>query len=211
VVPLTIVYEASPYCRKRKKWYHPDLILVKCIEGVGNVTGRVMPQRCDDRGERLPGYGMMMNCSNAILQSGRYPLYSVHDVRSHEGSMDHVRFVQFAHEDWYDTLYGTAFHFHNFFPDMHQVRHKYHTSGHAIPWALRVPLSNISHDLDVAFKCIHGINSNQHDKILGEEWMHPAEKEPVLPIYFTNDTWRAKRLARVRDMILQDEAQYVSW
>ncbi|KAI2501943.1 hypothetical protein MHU86_12496 [Fragilaria crotonensis] len=58
--PVTIAFESSPYCIKKLRWFHPDVIGGQCVHGIGDPTERIVPLRTHDRqyGERHDSYGM---------------------------------------------------------------------------------------------------------------------------------------------------------
>jgi hypothetical protein len=59
ICPSTIAFEGSPYCIKKKEWFHPDIISGQCVEGIGDPTERIVPLRTFKRryGERDLSYG----------------------------------------------------------------------------------------------------------------------------------------------------------
>ena len=88
----------------------------------------------------------------------------------------------------------TAYHFHNFFDDMGQIRHKYRTYGHAMKNAYDLPLEAMNNDLNFTVKCAmerdDTVFGNRRQRVMGGFDAIVGPK----PIYFREQgrEWRAK-------------------
>jgi hypothetical protein len=222
VVGRGITYESSPECRKIRKWWHPDMMLGACVDGIGDPTGRVVPVRKyhRTRGHRMKGYSTKVSPGwlPEILTLGRYPLWSTQDYREVEGG-EQYRWVNYSghtNELDSDSEFGISFHLHNFFNDLETLRHKYTTYGHGKKEAMYQPLSNFSRDLDVVVRCVHGLpNVNAWPKAVPmkpfDRFMKPYDRTlGPKPIFFLNATYRSARHKHVRQLVLEDEVKFGS-
>jgi hypothetical protein len=218
VVPVSIVYESSPECRRKHGWYHPDMILGRCIEEIGNVTGRVKARRAHlnaTYGNRIKGYGWEDFYHPNVTASGRYPLWSTQDFRTLAGALYQVNFVEDDNgKRVYDIDYGAAFHMHNFFTNYSTIRNKYYTYGHPDGRSWSSTLSDLGNgDLDALVRCVHNISNDAiFDPKVGQSLFHKSFDQTLgpKPIYYLNETNRWARHEFVRRMVMQDEARFGS-
>lgn len=201
LVAKTVQYEGMPSCISEKRWFHPDMMLGRCVEGVGDPTGRIMAVRKYKRrhGTRLEGYGRPDgNYLPEIRSLGRYPLWSTQDFRNIEGTS----------RTQLSESVVMAFHFHNFFNDFATLRHKYVTFGHAkkLSQAL-LQLSFLDNDMDLLVRCVHNI-SNNDARVVG--YLRDTEYDGTKPIFFRNLTYVREREQSVKNMLAEDETVYGS-
>ena len=205
IVALTNSYESSPECRKQKEWFHPDMMIGACLDGVGDPTGRIVPVRNyhRTRGKRDDASGNRGKYRDEHVSLGRYPLWSIQDVRSQGGSS--------GQQTWADVRWGVAYHFHNFFEDVSTVRNKYVTYGHGdltAASAATLPLSEITGDLDLVVRCVHDLSNSANPEMSARVETPFYEIEGPNPIYFSNETYRRVRHEHVRKIVLADEKQF---
>ncbi|KAL3919996.1 MAG: hypothetical protein SGILL_003478 [Bacillariaceae sp.] len=227
----TIQFEATPYCIKKKSWYHPDVILGQCIDGIGNPLGRVKAQKRQDNGQfgqRAKHYGQSGpdNYPWYIMQSNKFPLWSANDFRTVPVSTVMANYQE-GHRRRRSTkaAFGVAYHLHNWFTDLSVLRNKYATYGHPVADAKRIKLHDIDVDLDIMLRCLHGVANTNHGGIVANNhsqhdnrwyvhdgnvtqfWLNHGGPKPL---YFMNQTWSQKRHEWLKDIVAQDEAMYGS-
>lgn len=168
----TMQFESSPLCVKNQEWFHPDLIPGNCVLGVGDPTGRAVPERnrwlTGDRkipaGRRRGHWGSndYNKYPKDVIENNRFPLWDGRDVREVNGNFDSlVNYVGDYKAGMGDTaVYGTAYHLHNWFRDLTVLRHKYATYGHATENAEQKPLSKIQGDLDMLVRCVRKLGND---------------------------------------------------
>ena len=146
----------SPYCIKRKPWFHPDIISGHCVDGIGDPTERVVPLRTFERkyGERDQSYGKsnLQNFPKAVHESGRYPLFSVADIRTVHGDRGAPYNLAITPGFMENAAYGVAYHFHNWFIDLKVLRNKYMTYSHSVEKSDSKSLTQIDGDLGIVVR-----------------------------------------------------------
>jgi hypothetical protein len=230
MVLSAISFESTPLCIKEREWYHPDVILGQCLEGVGDPTGRTVPVREHKRqyGNRKLSWGKYdpNNYPPEVLSSssGLYPLFSGRDIRTVVGPTDPLTNHVDRPGHGVDAAWGVAFHLHNWFDgiDMDGVRQKYLTYGHPKPGAKDRPLRTFDDDLDLLVRCVHGLGNDEVSVTNGttkpppslEKYYHilPESNDRTIggnrPIYFLNTTYVQQRHRHVTEMIRRDELKY---
>jgi hypothetical protein len=165
----SLVVEGSPLCVvAQRKWQHPDIILGECIDGIANNANNQHPIV-----PRAPQYGAMMRTpkwekiydkvvdnnkrNRGQPSSAYYPLWSATDFRMEDAT------------SWWPAkdIFPIAWHFHNFFDSLEDVRNKYLTYGHPVEEAASIPLENISRDLDFMVGCL--LDRSERGGILDRE------------------------------------------
>jgi hypothetical protein len=214
VVPAAISYESSPFCFKKKEWFHPDIINGECIDGIGDPTERVVPLRNFNRryGERNQKYGAFDNTKypEQVIQSGRFPLFTGSDIRTVHGDRGYPYSQKDRPGEYETAAYGTAFHFHNWFMDLKVLRNKYLTYAHSDKDIMQKTLSQASEDLDGFVRCMKGLdnsaqpNADWRRDVYDEGWKVKGPK----PIFFLNETYTKERHALVKKMLEEDEKVY---
>ena len=175
----TMQFEGSPLCIKESDWYHPDVILGNCVLGVGDEQGRATPERVQTIGgdRRIPAGSRTGNWGardykkypRDVLKHQRFPLWDGRDIREINGNGDNL--VNFVDEFRpgrveKEAVYGTSYHFHNWFRDLAVLRHKYQTYGHPSKNAGHVVLSKVQGDLDMMVRCARELG-NDPPKAIG--------------------------------------------
>jgi Glycosyltransferase family 17 len=213
IVPSCIAYEATPYCIKRAKWFHPDVISGQCIDGIGDPTERVVPLRKHRRryGERDPLYGKrsLHAYPDAVRSLGRYPLFNGPDIRTVVGNRNLLYNVINASVNDTHAVTGVAYHLHNWFSDFKILRQKYMTYGHANKRVMNQTLAQIGVALAMLVRCVKQLG-NQANRI---DWERDYIEEgwnmtTTLPIYFLNNTYVSMRHDLVKKIIRRDEAEF---
>ena len=214
IIPSCIPFESSPYCVNKKQWFHPDLMSGQCVEGIGDPTERIVPLRAHNRryGERHQLYGKQHNSQfpEEVHKSGRYPLFNGEDIRSVHGDKGLLYNIK---ESLRDTtaavsVYGAAYHLHNWFADGRVIRNKYRTYSHEVN-DKDMTISQISGDLDMAVRCVKGLDNEANPY----NWAGPFHLEGrnvvgTKPIFFLNTTYAEERHKLLAEMVLQDEATH---
>ena len=215
ICPLTTFFEGSPYCIKKRQWFHPDIIGGQCVEGIGDPTERVTPLRNFKRqyGERHKSYGRynLDLYPENFHKSGRYPLFNGNDIRMVQGDrgMPYTFINRPGHRK--TAAYGVAYHFHNWFTDLKVLRNKYMTYSHSKSNIMAKTLSEAGGDLDIFVRCARGINNEANPFNWSEHYYEQgwSIKGPR-PIFFLNTTYTHERHKLVQKMLVDDEAKYGS-
>jgi hypothetical protein len=209
VLPISLVFESSPECISKAMWFHPDVIIGECIEGIGDPTGRPKPERLflGIHGERKPEWGANSekDYPAEVIAKGRYPLANGADFRT--GVRNHgVQRMQHEKPYPFETFYVTAYHFHNFFPNRETLRHKYLTYAHPYGGVVRKRLSEIhKDDLDMMVRCVHNLPNSANPDFKGRHEGGYADYEGSKPIFFANAAYRKARHELVKRMVEEDE------
>ena len=219
IVGDTMRYESSPECFSTKHWFHPDMMMGECIMGIGDPTGRILPPRDTNnptQGARvMEGYGKQgrgldhFRPEHQTLK--RYPLHTATDFRNIP-SGDFAKWL--AHPNPQTAAggqvsYVTAYHLHNFFTNIKEIRHKYQTYGHASSEAGSIDLSTQYPEFDLIIRCVKDLPNDVKtdksragmDRIMGTF----AELNGNKPIFFLNETYRKERHELVKAMIQDEE------
>ena len=226
IVPKTLNFESSPDCVARYDWFHPDIILGACIQGVGDSIGRPQAERQLKHiySRRKEGYGGRgpEDYIESIKGLGRYPLWTPTDFRATDGAYQSRRGhykgrtgqIQEMDIDVksVEGVYGfIAYHFHNFFQSTEAVRHKYGTFGHPIPNAATIPFEELSKDIDMSVRCALQMNHSTRDQakpIVKDGWN--AIQGLFRPIYWMDENLRQDRVNRLKEIIRDDVKKYGS-
>ena len=209
----TLVFEASPECVSKYWWYHPDLVIGECIEGIGSPQGRPTPLRKFKgvHGERASGWGSngAEDYPEDVIKNGTYPLANGADMRT--GVSNHGLFAKWEDKYPHGERRVTAYHFHNFFENKAALRHKYLTYGHPHGGVPRMKLSDIhKDDLDLLVRCARDLPNSANAKSKKRWEGGYNDYVGSKPIYFQNETYRRVRHAQVKLMIEEDERQHGS-
>ncbi len=201
VIGSTMVFESSPNCvTKDRRWFHPDAILGKCLEHIGDATLHPLARRGikERHGKRLEGYGRHGDYSKYMTEHGgigfnnSYPLWSATDFRNQEGG----QMVPMA-----DGASPTGYHFHNFFNSANDIRVKYHTYGHPLDDAMDKPIWELdTNDLAAAVECARGNGKNSVT--------FNNTGSSVMPIYYLNDDVRNARVHKWQKIV---NGEYDFW
>ena len=158
------VFEGSPECMTTtKKWMHPDIILGKCIDHIGDDSFKLTDsQRHRPFAWRKQQFTKKFgNYSGWPKEKETFPLWNAADFRRDQGGFkfvfEDVSYLRFR-------MGHTGFHFHNFFDTTEQLRKKYLTYGHPVPGADNMTISEIHPDLDLFVDCVlnRNVSSNKH-------------------------------------------------
>jgi hypothetical protein len=170
-------------------------------------------------GERSLTYGThdFKNYPQHVLESKKFPLWSGRDIRTVNGSGDPL--MTYKHTPGHGTTaaYGVAYHLHNWFHDIEEVRHKYATYGHGWHEALKINLTDIQEDLDLLVRCArdlsNDINPNgypYYEHLDGDVETFWKNFGGPKPLYFRNESYIRERHAALQRMVTADERKYGS-
>ena len=200
IVAKALVYESSPQCRTVKRyWFHPDIIIGHCIEGIGDAKIHPSAPREDMRSfVRAPGYGQ--NCDDwyneSRITNHQYPSWNAADFR---------RTCSGGQEE--NHKYHTGYHFHNFFIHMNTTRYKYFSYGHADTDVYQKPIYEMSNDSLMMYNCV-----NELPDAVDQKWKRSVldfENETldplVEPIYFMDRDYRQRRHEHVHVIVKEDD------
>ncbi|KAL7528565.1 hypothetical protein ACHAWF_002608 [Thalassiosira exigua] len=191
-----VVFEGGPHCvLAKKRWWHPDLIIGECVEGIGDSSKRVTPDRVlgsigwlEDTHSKKSGFSAMPK------NTTHFPLYNAADFRHTGGG----------------KLYGlpnhAAFHFHNFFSDAKVMRNKYLTYGHPVEDAMKMNLTDIHEDLIAMAKCGLHLTSEEGNTIaqIGPiTGRLPSLNDPI-PLAFLVPNYVETRMKELKKMLQLD-------
>jgi Glycosyltransferase family 17 len=207
IAALSTTYESSPYCQREQKWYHPDMILGSCIEGIGDSSGRISPIREYHRrhGSRIEshGGGESHEYRQEYATLKRYPLWTPQDFRE---AGDKTR-----QQTWVDRRWSVGYHLHNFLDgSFESVRNKYATYGHGKYGVDKLPLSRIANDLDLVVRCVHNLSNDANPSMPARVEKPFHEFEGPQPIFFVNVTYCQCRHTHLQNLIRQDELKFGS-
>jgi len=211
-IASTVIFESSPDCiAEGRRWYHPDMIIGECIDGIGDIDLHKPVKRQDSNGRetyRMKASRLEDYDTDAEL-AAHPPLWKPMDFRAVEGSDSQTTEV-LKNEKYPRGTGHTAYHFHNFFTTLDDLRFKYKTYGHGEADALTKPLGKLQSDIDMAVRCVmnrtkDGLStpylSGGVDGISGGR----------IPLVFEDESagsYRKDRHRELYEMIVADEQQY---
>jgi Glycosyltransferase family 17 len=206
LVAVSRVFESSPECVTDKRtWYHPDMIIGHCIDGISNSPKHGPAPRTKGSYLRAPGFGV--GCDDwegeGNITDSRYPLWNAADFRRTCGGVLFPLFNRGTQTQQRLDLY-TGFHFHNFFAQFNDTRFKYLTFGHADKKAGVKPIEKLSPDLKLMYRCVNNLPEDPEQKYKRVAGGFDGI-DPFLPIYFQDDDYRRRRHAYVQEMVEADE------
>ncbi|KAL7543801.1 hypothetical protein ACHAXR_013143 [Thalassiosira sp. AJA248-18] len=210
VVASSMAFEGSPECMTTgKRWTHPDLILGKCIEGIGDDEFRLDDsQRKRKFAWREREYTLKHgNYSGWPEDKKTYPLWNPADFRRDQGGHR----LYYEHVDYLPFRMGhTGYHFHNYFGTTQQLRNKYKTYGHPILGADNMTVDALHPDLDLMVDCVLGRSMANHKyKSLSTKL---EEFEGRIPIAYGIDGYTIARHMELKAMLMDDERGHdVTW
>ncbi|KAG7370647.1 glycosyltransferase family 17 protein [Nitzschia inconspicua] len=206
LIGSTRVFESSPECvTKDRNWFHPDMIIGACVEGIGDDSIHPRAQRSDGL-LRDEGWASLGGDIQYLPNDSMYPLYSAGDFRMLDGG--HIVESRDPNSSGH-----SAFHLHNYLADFNATRYKYLTYGHPDEEAMVKPLEELSADIRLLVRCVH----NETDGPI-EEDADSAEKQdfqrvrggldtkhPVFPIYFHDEDYRRRKHDAISRLVKEDE------
>ncbi|KAL7550649.1 hypothetical protein ACHAWF_013862 [Thalassiosira exigua] len=204
VIVSSKVFEGSPECMGSSRlWMHPDLILGKCIEGIGDDEFKLdVSQRQRKYAWRKKEYtDKYGNYSGWPKEKKTYPLWNAADFRRDQ--QGHV--IMYEQVDYLPFGMGhTGFHFHNYFETTRQLRNKYTTYGHPVKGVENMTVSEMHPDLDLMVDCVLGrsTENNKHHTL-----STPLEDyEGRIPIaYGLVEGYPMARHVELKSILLDDE------
>ncbi|KAL3785950.1 hypothetical protein ACHAWO_001456 [Cyclotella atomus] len=207
IVVASNVFEGSPECMTvTRKWMHPDVILGKCIEGIGSKEYQLtVEQRQRAYAWRKDEYSAKFNYSSWPKSKRQYPLWNPADFRRDTGGF----VIYYEDVDYLPFRMGhTGFHFHNYFETTHQLRTKYRTYGHPVKSADNMSVSEIHPDLDLMADCVLGrpLEKNKHSTLS----TRLAKFEGRIPIAYRLKGYSVARHLELRYILSEDERTWTA-
>ena len=202
IVVAAKVFEGSPECMTvTRKWMHPDIILGKCIEGIGDDEYKLtVKQRQRAYAWRKDGFSAKLNYTLWPKNKKQYPLWNPADFRRDTGGF----VIYYEDVDYLPFRMGhTGFHFHNYFETTHQLRTKYKTYGHPVKTADNMSVSEIHPDLDLMADCVLGrsVEKNKHNTLS----TRLAQFEGRVPVAYRLKGYSVARHLELRNILSEDE------
>ena len=205
IVVASKVFEGSPECMTvTRKWMHPDVILGKCIEGIGQKEYELtVKQRQRAYAWRKDAYSAKLNYSAWPKSKQQYPLWNPADFRRDTGGF----VIYYEDVDYLPFRMGhTGYHFHNYFSTTEQLRTKYKTYGHPVKTADMMSVSEIHPDLDLMVDCVLGRSSDKNKHLtLSSPLTH---FEGRIPVAYKLKGYSVARHLELRNILSKDETTW---
>jgi len=203
IISRARVFQGSPECiSEGQSWFHPDMIVGACVEGIGNEIMNPKAPRKPGHFLRATGFGSKCDDweKETAISDNRYPLWNAADFRrTCGGSMVSLNTTAFPRHSAY-----TAFHFHNFFTGADSIRFKYRTYGHPNAQAYTKRLEDMNNALKMMTRCVMNLADEPSQK-----WKRVAGgynvSLPQLPIYFQDADYRQRRHHFMREIVTGDD------
>lgn len=207
------------------------MVIGACVQGIGDEVKHPIPaNRKEDVLHTGKGWGLNCDYSgmqrNSTLWENRmFPLYDGADFRRRCGT----RIRQTRQQAFTSSSTSlssslasrhTAYHFHNWFADVHSIRHKYATYGHAQKSASQKRAKDFTADTAMMHQCALGsaerlanqkygyVLARRNSKTFGggdATIEQHAELDLFTPIYFQDAEYMKKRHDFLKYMIYWDE------
>jgi hypothetical protein len=190
----------------------PEMVIGACVQGIGDATHHPPPPG-RDRDVMHTDSGWGLNCDynlmkrNSTLWDNRmFPLYDSADFRRRCGTRVRRRRESASASS---GSRHNAFHFHNWFADVHSIRHKYATYGHAQKGASQKRVKDFSADTAMMHQCALGSTERLANQRYGYQLASDLVVEDVMymPIYFQDAAYMKKRHDFLKYMIYWDETE----
>jgi hypothetical protein len=194
ILAWALVFEGSPNCLvEERRWFHPDLMLGECVEGIGDEKKHPQVPRVYNgtRGHRQEGYEPDgANMKNVSF----HPLWNGADYRETAGGEQKMG----------TRGENTGWHAHNFFMSRESLRFKYKTYSHPHGEAAdTMDLGTMHEDLKLMVKCMLDL-SDENDTLHRVREGVDGIDGPV-PLAFRYKQYRDLRHAEMRRIIAEDE------
>jgi hypothetical protein len=180
---------------------HPDVILGKCIEGIGDKEFELnVSQRQRAYAWRKDDYSAKFLYRGWPNEKKQYPLWNPADFRRDTGGF----VIYYEDVDYLPFRMGhTGFHFHNYFETTHQLRTKYRTYGHPVKTADDLAVAEIHPDLDLMTDCVldRSVEKNKHSTLSTTL----AEFEGRIPVAYRLKGYSVARHLELRKILIEDE------
>lgn len=209
MISNTRVFQGSPECvSEGQSWFHPDIIIGACIEGIGNETMHPKAPR-NGPGSFLRAKGFGSECtdweSESKIMDNRYPLWNAADFRrTCGGNMVGLDTNAFPEYSQY-----TGYHFHNFFAHADAIRFKYRTYGHENVNAYTTRLEEMNNALQMMYRCVMKLTDAPDQKWKRVKGGFDAI-QPQLPIYFQDADYRYRRHELMRQVVVADDVKILA-
>jgi len=219
IVTASVSFESSPYCFRKDPWFHPDIISGECIEGIGDPSERIVPVRMYQRqyGQRSHSYGQYNlehyppHVMKFMKQSHRYPLFSGTDIRTAHGDRGSLFNYLDRPGEGVTHAYGIAYHFHNWFEDLQELRNKLKTYAHGNYRIMGLRLSEAGEDLDVMVRCVRELGNKANPNPWARDYFeNPKQIKGQRPIFLLDEEYCDERHRALKEMLRLDEEKYGS-
>jgi hypothetical protein len=191
-----LVFEASPECIKgdHKSWGHPDMIIGKCVDHIGDADKHKPPSRVylNVHGWRKEGYFDITGSGSFPMMPNttHFPLWNAADFRLTPGGKQ-------------PGSGHTGYHYHNFFTSFDQIRLKYLTYGHPVQGAGNMALGELHSDINLFVKCAMNRQDGNRRLIGGLK-----EVKGGIPLALQLKSYTRARHEEMRKALIMDEATY---
>lgn len=210
VIADTLVFESTPTCISNEHWFHPDMIIGECIDGIGDAELHSPPAeriyRNGTLGHRITGKGKYDGDWGSLPNRSKYPLWKPVDFRSTAGGRQH-----YIEKNRKQKTQHTGFHLHNYFTSLSTLRHKYSTYSHSMRDVESKSLGQIHKDSDLMVKCVMD-RKNSSDpsniKIRNGGLSGVIEGGGEVPLLFRYPDYVNARHSELKKEIMEDEAKY---
>jgi hypothetical protein len=208
MISNTRVFQGSPECiSEGQSWFHPDMIIGACLEGIGDETMHPKAPRWPGsflRAKGFGGEGFGNDCTDwegeSKIVDNRYPLLNAADFRRLCGG----RMVGLNTREFPEYGPYTGYHFHNFFANADAIRFKYRTYGHVDANAYTKRLEKMNNALQMMYRCVMNLTESR-----GQKWKRVkggfGAIQPQLPVYFHDADYRYRRHEFMRQVMTADD------
>jgi hypothetical protein len=200
------------------------MVIGACVNGIGDETKHPPPPNRVLYKNNFSGKGWGLNCEyDAMKQNGTlwnnrmFPLYDGADFRRRCGTrirrQKRLQRPEVLPANSSVIFQGrhNAFHFHNWFANIHTIRHKYGTYGHAHKDSSQKRVKDFHTDTAVMYQCALGrsesLPNQKYDYRRASDLIGDDYLEGSVPIYFQDPDYRKKRHDYLKYMIYWDETE----
>jgi hypothetical protein len=200
------------------------MVIGACVNGIGDETRHPPPPDRNYDKRNYSGKGWGLNCEYTIMKQNStlwnnrmFPLYDGADFRRRCGTRIRRRPREVSEGGSNKSSINgrhTAFHFHNWFANVHSIRHKYGTYGHAHQDASEMRVKDLNADTAVMYQCALGrpewlpnqkYGYQQSSELIDGD--DDDDQEGSIPIFFQDVDYRKKRHDYLKYMIDWDETE----
>ena len=207
IVVASNVFEGSPECMTvTRKWMHPDAMLGKCIDGIGDKEYQLTEkQRQRAFAWRKDEFSAKLKYTDWPKDKKQYPLWNLADFRRDTGGFK----IYYEDVDYLPFRMGhTGFHFHNYFETTHQLRTKYRTYGHPVKTADNMSVAEIHPDLDLMTDCVLGRSYENNKHMTLSKRLEDFEGR--VPVAYQLKGYGVARHLELRNILSTDERVWKS-
>ena len=105
--------------------------------------------------------------------------------------------------------FHNAFHLHNYFSNLAELRHKYRTYGHPIRDVDSKTLGQLHDDVYGAIMCaMNRTSTNAKRLFVGGGWTKYLQDGRRVPLLYASEKYLRLHLAELKEAIMDDESKY---